>query len=108
MAAGDANRVTGCFDPWANRPAFIDRFAQRHVVKAARGANVAHAREARHQSVARVHHAEDRAERIVISDRGHVAFRITEHAANQMRMRIDEAGKQSYIAKIYDFRPGGN
>src|SRR5213079_3138101 len=86
----------------------IDRFAQRHVIKSTRGADVAHAGEARHQSIARVHHAEDGAERIVISDWSYVAFGIAEHAAKQMCVRIDEAGKQSYVAKIYDFRPGGN
>src|SRR5438477_10614392 len=108
MTAGDADGVTGALHAWANRPSFIDRFAQRHVVKAARGADVAHAGEARHQSVARVHHAEDGAERIVISNQSHVAFGVTKHAADQVRVRIDEAGKQSYLAKIYDFRPGGN
>ncbi len=55
-----------------------------------------------------MYHAENRAERIVISDQGHVAFRITKDAANKMCVCIDEAGKQSYLAKIYDFRPGGN
>src|SRR5947208_16413683 len=104
MTARDADGVTGGFDPWTDGPSLIDRFAQRHVIKAARGADVAHAGEARHQGVARVHYAENRAERIVISHQGHVAFRITKHAADQMCVRIDEAGKQSYLAKIYDFR----
>ena len=57
MASGDADRVAGRFHARTDRPAFVDRFAQSHVVEAARSAHVADAREPGHQSVARMQHA---------------------------------------------------
>ena len=42
--------------------------------------------------LARVQDTKNRTEGIVVSDRGHVAFRIAEHATNQMRVRVNETG----------------
>ncbi len=45
-------------------------------------------------------HAENRAERVIVFDRGRIAIGIAEHPADQMRVRVNEAGQQSYVAQI--------
>ena len=102
VSAGDSNCMTSSFDARPGRPAFVDGFAQGHVVEASGSADVPHAGEAGHQSVARIAHAQDPRERFIVFDRGHVAFGIAEHAPDQVRVRIDESGQQRHVAKIDD------
>src|ERR1700694_2255542 len=48
VTTGDSNRVAGSFHARPNYPALIDRFAQSHIVKTSRSADVAYAGEPGH------------------------------------------------------------
>ena len=52
--------------------------------------------------------AEDRAERVDVADGGVVAGRIAERAADDVRVRVDEAGQQRRVAEIDGARAGRN
>ena len=107
VAAGDADRVPGVLHARALHESIIDRFAQRHVVEVRR-ADVADRRESGHQRLLGVGDAEDRAERIKVAHGRVVAGRIAERAADDVRVRVDEAGQQRRVAELDRSRAGGN
>ena len=56
--------------------------------------------EARHQRVARVRDAEDRAVGVVVLDNGEIGHRVAERAADDVRVRVDEPGQQRRVAEV--------
>jgi hypothetical protein len=108
VTAGDANRVTGRLHARSDDPAFIDGFAQSHVGEISLRADVADAGEAGQQSVARMQHAENCPERVIVAHDGRVAFGIAQDATHQVRVGIDESRQQSHVAEIDRLSVGGN
>jgi len=74
--------------------------SQSHIVELARSTDIAHARKPCHQSLTRIPHAQDRRKRLKISHAGIVARGITQHATDQVCVRIDETRQESHVAKI--------
>src|SRR5262249_58680787 len=65
MPTSNPDGVTGSFHARADCPAFVNGFAQSHIVKASCRPDIAHSGKAGHQSVTRVQDTENNSERIL-------------------------------------------